>query len=81
MSVRCDSKISEGEAFVRCLKAAQISFAETVAEAAQMVSPGYLEIGGQQRLAKPTKKSLKVLFFKQWACDPKGNLYLLGQLG
>lgn len=78
---RCDSKITESTTFISCLKAARLEFPETQDQAVKMVTQGQLEIGSPKKLSKPTKKSRPVLFFRQWAADQDGNLYLLGQLG
>ena len=42
---------------------------------------GYIEIGEYKILKNPTKKSIKVYIYHQWAVDMDGTMYLMGQLG
>ena len=45
------------------------------------IKKGYIEIGGSDILSNPTRKSIEVFIYHQWAVDKDGNLYLLEQLG
>ena len=78
MDLECESSIFAKEAFVSCLTHFDLYPLEiNVGE----MTRGYIEIDGYGLLDNPSKNSIEVFKFHQWAVDEEGNMYLEGQLG
>lgn len=80
MDYRCGSAITSKESFKICLENFDWYKGQANIDIGQ-ISDGYIEIGSMEILNSPAAKALKVMIYRQWAVDGKGNLYLLGQLG
>lgn len=78
MNLKCDSKILSENELVKCLTKFELYPLEIITSE---IEQGYIEIGGRGLINTPSKNSIKVYKFHQWAADETGNMYLEGMLG
>ncbi len=77
MNKTCAQKVLKKDDLKICFS--DLQWAGPIEDVNEIIE-GYIEIGGEMS-ETPTRKSIKVFIYKQWAVDENGNFYLLNQLG